>query len=130
MTRYGAVGIGLFVALVGLIGIVFPEILQTVAARSITSRGLYIVAVLRVAIGLFFIFVAPRCRRPLTMRIIGTIALIAGVTTPLFGVDRARMVLGWATRQGPAFVRGIGVLVMAIGGLIVSAAAAPRKQAE
>jgi len=48
-----------------------------------------------VAIGLFFVLAAPASRAPLTIRVLGLIVIIAGLSTPWFGVARSQAVLDW-----------------------------------
>jgi len=47
-------------------------------------------AALRIALGLVFVLAAPASRAPRTLRVLGVIVIIAGLTTPSFGVAHAR----------------------------------------
>jgi uncharacterized membrane protein YwaF len=60
-----------------------------------TPTGLYAIAVLRIAIGLVFVFAAPASRAPRTLRVFGLVVIIAGLMTPWFGVTRAQATLNW-----------------------------------
>jgi hypothetical protein len=119
--RTAALLVALFAIVVGMVGLVAPDSLMTVAAYVVTPVGLYVVAALRVAVGIVLIRAAPLSRVPRTLRLVGTVVIVAGLVTPLFGVERARAVLDWESAQGTAFIRGLGGLLLCIGGLIAFA---------
>ena len=85
-----------------------------------TPIGLYAVAALRIGIGIVFINVAPTSRTPNLLRVLGAIAVGAGVITALVGVDRARAMLAWETAQGTTLIRLGAVIALVFGGFIVS----------
>jgi len=94
-----------------------------------TPTGLYAIAVLRIAIGLVFVFAAPASRAPRTLRVLGLVAIIAGLTTPWFGVTRARATLNWVASAGPLLMRLDACVGMAMGGFLVYAFRAPTRRA-
>src|SRR4030095_15511898 len=63
-----------------------------------------------------FMLVAPASWAPRTLRVLGLIAIIAGLSTPWFGVARARAVVDWLVSAGPIWMRLDAVVGMAIGG--------------
>lgn len=125
--RTAALLVALFVIVVGVVGIFSPESLLTVGRYVVTPAGLYAIAALRVAIGLLLMLVAPISRVPRTLRIVGAIVLVAGLATPLFGVERTRAILNWASTQGTALLRVGAVLALAIGGFIAFAVSTGRR---
>jgi hypothetical protein len=78
-----------------------------------------VVAALRVGFGLALVMVAPASRAPIALRIFGVVAIVAGLTTPLVGVVRARAILDWWSVQVHTFIRLTAVVAVAVGGLIV-----------
>jgi hypothetical protein len=92
-----------------------------------TPVGLYVIAAIRVAIGLVLMLVAPTSRVPRTLRVVGAVVLVAGLATPLFGVERTRAILDWESTQGTALTRVVAGLVLAIGGFIAFAVATGRR---
>jgi hypothetical protein len=66
-----------------------------------TPAGLHAIAALRIAFRLVFVLVAPASRVPRTLHVPGLIVIIGGLTTPWFGVARARAVLNWLASAGP-----------------------------
>ena len=116
--------IGVFIITVAIVGIIAPYDLVTIGRHAVTPVGLYVVAILRIGIGLVFISVSRASRAPKTLRVVGAIVLVAGLTTPLFGSDRASVVLNWVSAQAPVFIRlGAGV-VFAFGSFIMYAVTA------
>jgi hypothetical protein len=125
--RFATLLVALAVVIVGLVGIVRPDSLLTMASYVATPVGLYAVAALRVAFGIVLILVAPISRFPRTLRTGGIIVLVAGLATPFFGVERTRAVLAWEAAQGTALVRFVAGLAMAMAGLIAYAVATGRR---
>jgi hypothetical protein len=117
---------GIFV-LIGLAGIVVPDRLVTVGRQAITPLGLLVVGALRVAMGVVLILAAPTSRVPRTLRVVGVVIVAAGLATPVFGVDRAQRVADWGIAHGSVFLRGAGLAMVAIGGLIGFAVAGRRR---
>jgi hypothetical protein len=127
--RFFALLVALLVILIGLVGVVAPDRLIMAGRYMMTPVGLYAVAALRVGMGLVLILVAPTSRAPKALRAIGAVVLVAGLATPLFGVERSRGIAGWAEAQGPAFLRGIAGILIALGSFIAFAVAAGRRSA-
>jgi hypothetical protein len=113
----------------GLAGLFTPDSLVTTGRYVVTPLGLYVVAALRVGIGLVLMLVAKSSRAPRTLRALGAVVLVAGLATPLFGVDRARAILDWEATQRTALIRVAAGLVVAIGAFIAFAVASGRRPA-
>jgi len=124
--RSTALAVALFAIVVGLVGLVSPESLMTVGQYVVTPVGLYAVAAFRVAIGLLLILVASTSRAPRTLRVLGAIVLVAGLATPLVGVDRVRAILEWEAIH-IALVRASAVGALAAGGFIAFAVTGGRR---
>ena len=69
---------------------------------------------------------APTSRAPKTLRILGVVIIVAGLVTPLVGVERARMIVEWWAAQGSAFMRVWAGFVFALG-LLLAYAVVPRR---
>ena len=111
LVRVFALGI----IVIGVVGAVAPDRLIAIAQYVLTPVGLYAIAALRVVMGLVLILVAPVSRAPRALRIIGGVILVAGLATPVFGLDRSRAVADWAATQSTVLLRGVGGLIVAIG---------------
>ena len=121
--------VALFIIVAGMVGIVAPGSLLTVGRYVVTPAGLYAIAVLRVGIGLVLMLVAPISRAPRILRALGAVVIVAGLMTPLFGVERARAIVDWEATQGTALLRIGAGLALALGGFIAFAVSAGRRPA-
>ena len=124
--------VGLCIVTVGAVGILVPSGLVWIAQHSVTSGAFYVIATVRVAFGLVLISVASVSRAPKTLRVLGYLILIAGITTALTGlvaIERARAIIEWWLQQGSGVVRLTGVLVLALGGFVAYACAPARRAA-
>jgi hypothetical protein len=90
-----ALGLSLFFAALGALGMVSPLRLLGVARHFQSPVGLYAAAALRVLLGAALFFAAPTSSAPTVVRILGILILVAGVITPLFGLERFRRLLNW-----------------------------------
>ena len=84
-----------------------------------STTGLYAAGTVRVGIGLVLMLAARESRAPGFLRAIGAIVLVAGVATPLFGVDASRARLDWEAAHLTLF-RLEGVMFVWLGWVIVS----------
>jgi presenilin-like A22 family membrane protease len=127
-----AFGVALAIMAIGTVGILVPSALVWIAQHSLTSGAFYVIATLRVAFGLILISVASASRAPKTLRILGYLILISGVTTALTGlvaIERARVIIEWWSQQGPSVLGLTGVPVLALGGFVAYACAPVRRAA-
>ena len=116
--RWVGVVIGALFILGGAISFVAPDVLLSLGHLVATPNGLYAMAGLRIALGLALVFAAPTSRAPRTLRVIGLIVVVAGLTTPWFGVTRVRAILDWASAW-PSLRRLAAGMAMAVGGFLV-----------
>ena len=121
--------VGMLVAGLGVAGLAAPSPLLDFGRSLLTANGLYAVAAVRVVIGLLLIFGARTSRMPSTLRVTGSVVIIAGLLTPLFGVTRSESMFAWLSVQGPAFVRVIALFAIAFGALVVYASIPRRDSA-
>ena len=113
--------LGALIAIVGLIGMAAPSVLLDVGRSLQTSSALVLIAAIRVALGALLIWAASASRVPRTLRVLGAIVVVAGLVTPLFGVERVQAVLTWWAQQGQVFMRAIPGVAVVIGGFLIYA---------
>jgi hypothetical protein len=124
--------VALLILGVGAVGIFVPSGLVWIAEHSATTGAFYIIATVRVALGLVLISVASASRAPKTIRFLGYLTLSAGIATALIGLvamERARAMIEWWLQLGSGVVRLTGVLVLALGAFIAYACAPARRAA-
>jgi hypothetical protein len=120
--------IGVAVAGLGLVGLVAPAQLLDFGRSLLTETGLYVVAAVRIAFGLLLLFAARLSRMPRTLRVLGIVIIVAGLTTPLFGVERSIAMFNWLSAQAPALVRVMATFAIAFGTLVVYATLPRRRE--
>jgi hypothetical protein len=117
--RWFGLVIGALVILASAINFAAPDLRLSLERSMMTPAGRYAIAALRIAIGLVFVLAAPASRAPRALRVLGLIVIIAGLSTPWFGVARARAVVNWLVNAEPWLMRLDAVLGMAIGGFLL-----------
>jgi uncharacterized membrane protein len=124
--------IALFIFAAGAVGLLMPSGLEWMARHSLTSSAFYVIGTVRAALGLLLISVASASRLPKTLRVLGCLILIAGISTVLTGLlamEQARGIIeGWM-QQGSGVIRLTCIPVLVLGGL-VAYACAPARRAE
>jgi hypothetical protein len=123
-SRVLAALIGIVIVAIGIVGVVAPRPVASVASAArtaLTLTSLYAIAVLRVLIGAVFLLCASVSRMPATLRVLGVVVIVAGITTPLFGLDRSRAVINWVIARDLSFIRTAGIIAAAFGGFLIYA---------
>ncbi len=122
--------IGLCITAVGAAGILAPSTLIWIAEHFVTSGAFYAIAAVRIAFGLLLILVAPTSRAPKSLRVLGFVILVLGITTALMGllaIEQARTLIEQWLQQGPVTIRLTGLPLMALGGFVAYACAPARR---
>ena len=117
--------IGVGYILMGVLVAVYPEWFLSVdwASRS----GLFMAAGLRVVVGLVLILAASASRFPTVFRVVGGIALLAGLMLPFIPIDLWAGLMTWWMVDNVALLRvtmGIGAT---LGGGFIAWAAEPKR---
>ncbi len=116
-------------AVLGAVGVVYPEVLVGVIRVFFeTPTGLYAAAGIRLVFGAALFFAAPTSRAPRTLRVLGAIAIVAGLTMPVVGVEGFRGQVEWFLALGPGFLRTYAVFVLGFSALLAYALV-PRSRA-
>jgi membrane-bound ClpP family serine protease len=119
-----ALVLSLFVAALGALGLLSPMRLLHIVRHFQSPVGLYAAGALRVILGGALFFAAPASRAPKVLRILGIIILVAGLFTPLIGVERVHRLVDWWSTQGAVFMRVWAAFALAFG-LLLACAVAP-----
>ena len=120
--RIAAVLVALFTIVIGIGGLISPdsgtEIRRLYFA---TPVRLYTAAAVRIAMGLVVILSARDSRSPKTLRALGALMCMQGLSATLLGPEHARTVLEFEARQGPALLRVGAAVALAAGGFMAFA---------
>ena len=115
--------LSLCIAALGVLGLISPDRLVRFAKLFQSRSGLYSAAAFRLALGLALILAAVSSKAPDVLRVLGVVLIIAGLATPLLGVERSRKLIAWWAALGSGFVRAWSCIALAIGLLLVYAVA-------
>jgi hypothetical protein len=121
--------IGFIILVLGLVGLLLPGRLALLGAPLVTTKGLYVAAALRVAIGIVLLRAAPDSRAPIALRVLGWLAVIAGLVTPFVGVERAGGIVEWWMAGDSPLVRLWAAVAVAFGGFILYTVGGRRREA-
>jgi uncharacterized membrane protein len=120
----------LLILALGVVGVLMPSGLVWIARHSVTPGAFYLIAAVRVFLGLVLITVAAASRAPKALLILGYIILFAGIATALAGllaIERVQVIIDWWVQQGSWLVRLSAVPVLALGGFVAYACAPARR---
>ena len=127
--RIAALLVALFTIVIGIGGLISPdsgtEIRRLYFA---TPVRLYTAGAVRVAMGLVVILSAVASRAPKTLRALGAVVCMQGLSAALLGPDRARAILEWEAMQGTALLRVGAAVALATGGFIAFAVTGHRPE--
>ena len=119
--------VGVLLILASAVSFAAPDLRLSLERAAMTTAGLYAIAVLRIGIGVGFLLASSASRAPWTLRALGVVVILVGLSTPLFGVARARAVMNWLANAGPLLMRLDAAVGMAFGGFVVYVFRTPRR---
>ena len=118
--RIAALLVSLFTIVVGIGGLLSPESGTEIRRLYFaTPARLYTAGAARVAMGIVVILSAVASRAPKTLRALGTVMCMQGITATLLGPAHARAVMEWEARQGTAVLR-VGASVALAAGVFLA----------
>jgi hypothetical protein len=108
--KFAALVVALVVLAVGVVGLVSPDTITALRRLYFaTPDRLHAASAVRVAMGLVLILSASVSCAPRTLRVLGAVMCLQGVTATLLGIDRAQAVLEWEATQGALQRIGAGI---------------------
>jgi len=126
--KVAALLIALIAMVAGIVGIVSPDSLTTVRRLYFaTPGGLYTAGAVRLTMGLVLILAAPDSRVPKTLRALGAVVCLQGLSATLFGPDRARAILEWEATH-IALLRAGAAVALISSGFVAFAVATPQSE--
>jgi len=123
--KIAALLVALFTIVVGMVGIVSPDVGMTLRRLYYATPGkFYTAGAVRAAMGLVLILVASNSRWPKILRALGAVVCLQGLAGTLLGLERARAILEWEAMH-PALLRAGAVVALVTGGFIAFAVTKP-----
>jgi hypothetical protein len=127
--RAAAFVVGLLIAAVGATGLIAPTVLFRIAGWFTSPDPWYLLAVVRISVGVLLLLEAKVSRAPRAVRVVAFIPILAGIAIPIIGAERASaMVQSWLS-VGPAIAQLSVLPVLALGTFIAWAFAPSRRAA-
>ncbi len=112
--------VALFTIVVGVGGLISPESGTKIRRLYFATPGrLYTAGAIRIAMGLIVLLSGTASRAPKTMRALGAVMCMQGLSAVVMGPDHARTVMEWETAQGTALLR-VGAAVALIAGVFMA----------
>jgi hypothetical protein len=116
------IAIGAVIVLIGAVGMLLPGAMRFLV-HIFRSRIMLIVATaLRVGIGLVLVLAASRCRFSDAVRVLGFVAIAAGLLIPLLGTARINRLFDWISDRSDNTVRLGSMVAILLGGFLLIAA--------
>lgn len=113
--RFTVLLIAALLILLGLTGVFWPEGLMGLAKYSFSPKGILVIGIARIVLGALLVLAAKGSRTPKTLRVIGTIVVLAGIGTLFITPERAQPLMSWWLDFGPDRLRMIACLPLVIG---------------
>lgn len=116
------IGFGIVILVVGITLIANPEVIFKALSKNSDKLWLHISAVVvRLLLGLLLIFQASVSNFPVTIEIIGWIAIIASIVLTVIGHDRFKRLISWAFTLLKPFGRIGGAFALSFGFFLIYA---------
>jgi hypothetical protein len=97
--------ISIFVAGVGILGLLSPARMASFVSRWQSKTGLWVASIFRLVLGISLWLVAPTSRAPVVLQVLAVVSVVSAFVLPLLGVSRFKSILSWWFSQSPGFMR-------------------------
>jgi hypothetical protein len=111
--------VSIFVACMGVVGLVSPAGMVSFLSRWQSKTGLWVAFVVRLAFGISLWLVAPTSRAPIVLQVLAVVSVVSALALPLIGVSRFKSILSWWLSRSPGFMRVWLAAAVALGVFIL-----------
>jgi hypothetical protein len=119
IARQVVLAFGWLVVGVGGWVVVQPGVLVDLAEVVLRADRLWIVVAIRLVVGALMWIAASASRTPRTLRVLGALMVVSGLTIPVVGLEGVRSVMDWGAGLQPIALRLVGLVTIGFGGFIV-----------
>jgi len=116
--------VSIFVAGMGVLGLVSPARMVSFVSRWQSKTGLWVAFIVRLAFGISLWLVAPASRAPVVLEVLAVVSVVSALVLPLIGISRFKSILSWWSSQSPGFMRVWLAVAMVLGVFILWSAVA------
>lgn len=114
--------IGIFITCMGVWELLAPKIMKRMIAYWREGKRIYLGVMLRILFGMIFILSASQARRPQVIATLGALVVTVGILALILSLEKTKAILNWLEKKPDSFLRLAGLLVIAIGALIIYSA--------
>jgi hypothetical protein len=97
--------VSIFVAGMGVLGLVSPARIVSFVSCWQSKTGLWVAFIVRLAFGISLWLVAPASRTPVVLRALAVVSVVSALVLPFIGVARFKSILSWWFSRSPGFMR-------------------------
>jgi hypothetical protein len=97
--------VSIFIAGMGVVGLVSPAKMVSFVSRWQSKTGLWVAFIVRLAFGISLWLVAPTSRSSVVLQVLAVVSVVSALLLPLVGVSRFKSILSWWSSQSLAFTR-------------------------
>ena len=126
-SRHLTIAVTCILVAIGVATALAPDAVIASSRKLVSPVGIYVAAAVRCAIGLALLLIGRGSRAPAVLRIMGVVAVLAGVVYPFLGVESSKTRIEWEADH-LLFLRVEGLLFI-WGGLIIYKLAKPLEAA-
>ena len=113
--------VGWLILLLGLLGIASPHLLVAAVLNMSSATRFYVTVIVRIVVGIIFLFAARRCRVAWLVYLFGVIILLSGIVLLFLGAGRLDEIINWFAARSDAALRSAYVVDVIIGALLIFA---------
>ena len=118
-------GVAILIMLAGIWLIIRPQICVKIMGFLVRGRMVYLVGLLRLAIGVLLLVSATDCEHVWVVITIGVLFLISGTLVFVIQLDKLKAKLTWFSQRSMTTIRLMALLPLAIGAVMVWACCIP-----
>jgi hypothetical protein len=113
--------VGWLTLLLGLLGIASPHSLVNAVLGISPATRFYVTVIVRMVVGIIFLFAARHCRVAWLVYLFGVIILLSGIVLLFLGAGRLDEMINWFAARSDAGLRSAYVVDVIIGALLIFA---------
>ncbi len=106
----------------GIVYLISPQAMKKTFIFLSEGKRFYLVALVRILLGLVLLIAASQCRIPLLVTVIGILPLVGGVLIPALGLARCKEMVRWWQEKPDNVLRLLSLAPAGIGVLLFYAA--------
>ena len=115
--------LGVLAAMIGLMGLANPKTIVGLVEYWRGPTRYYVAVGVRMVLGVIFLVVAPSCRLPILVQVLGVISIVAAIVILIAGQERLDSFISWWLKRPPGVIRVSALFAFAFGILLVYAGA-------